>query len=67
MISHEVVEYIDRIKGYSLSECKTHEKIKCEMYCKECSVPICTYCVTDPHNRHDVVDIWGMIKKMSKM
>lgn len=66
MISHEVVEYIDRIKGYNLSECKTHEKIKCEMYCKECSVPICTYCVTDPHNRHDVVDIWGMIKIFDK-
>lgn len=65
-ISYEVVEYIDRIKGYNLLECKIYEKIKCEMYCKECSVLICIYCVIDFYNKYDVVDIWGMIKIFDK-
>ena len=51
---HEVVEFNSRLEGPVLPECETHQKRRCETYCKECSIPTCALCVTGEHKMHDI-------------
>lgn len=39
-------------------QCHTHTSEKCEYYCKECNIPICTVCVSSKeHKNHCVVGV----------
>nr|XP_022304895.1 E3 ubiquitin-protein ligase TRIM36-like [Crassostrea virginica] len=40
-------------------ECFEHSNKRCELFCKQCDIPICAYCVsTQEHKHHDVVEIF---------
>lgn len=59
---HEIVEFINRKKGYVLPECIFHKKTQCEMFCKDCRIPTCVLCVTTTHKKHDITRIGEIIE-----
>lgn len=63
---HEIVEFINRKKGYALPKCNSHKKNQCEMYCKDCCEPTCVMCVTTTHNKHDIGSIGEFIESGKK-
>lgn len=63
---HEVVEFINRREGHILPECTSHDKNRCEMFCKDCNEPMCVLCVTSNHRRHDITDIKEIIDEFKQ-
>lgn len=61
---HEIVEFINKKEGPTLPACKSHNKNRCEMYCKDCNVPTCVLCITSTHNKHDIAEIGGIIENI---
>jgi hypothetical protein len=43
-------------------ECDIHSKQKCEVYCEQCDVPVCTKCIIGPHKGHDAVELLDVFK-----
>ena len=60
---HEVVEFINRKKGFILPECKSHGKTPCEIYCNDCEEPTCVLCITSTHKMHDATNINSILEK----
>lgn len=60
---HEIVEFINRKQGHFLPECNSHQKNRCELFCRNCNEPICVLCVTTIHKKHELTDIEEIIKK----
>ncbi|XP_062579544.1 E3 ubiquitin/ISG15 ligase TRIM25-like [Saccostrea cucullata] len=47
---HKVVKFQERKSTPLYPICKTHNKEECEMFCKQCDIPVCISCVA--LNRH---------------
>lgn len=60
---HEVVEFINRKKGFILPTCKSHGKTPCEIYCNDCDEPTCVLRITSTHKMHDVTNINSILEK----
>lgn len=58
---HEIVEFINRKKGYVLPdhECNLHKKTHCEMFCRDCRIPTSVFCV---HKKHDITRLREIIE-----
>ncbi|XP_062619735.1 uncharacterized protein LOC134281277 [Saccostrea cucullata] len=55
---HEVVKFQARKSTPLYPKCKHHIKERCEMYCNQCEIPVCTSCVaSDKHLGHKIVKI----------
>ncbi|XP_062616402.1 E3 ubiquitin-protein ligase TRIM71-like [Saccostrea cucullata] len=55
---HEVVKFQARKSTPLFPKCKHHIKERCEMYCNQCDIPVCTSCVaSDKHLGHKIVKI----------
>jgi hypothetical protein len=52
---HDIVHFKDRKMAFP--ECKDHSKQRCEIYCEQCDVPVCTKCIIGPHKGHDAVEL----------
>lgn len=50
-------EITNKVGKFLLPVCTFHEKNRCEMYCRECSEPVCALCAKSAHQAHDVTDI----------
>nr|XP_034319808.1 uncharacterized protein LOC117687442 [Crassostrea gigas] len=61
---HEIVEFINKKEGPLLPACKSHNKNRCEMFCKDCNEPTCVLCITSTHKKHDIADIGGIIENI---
>uniref|UniRef100_K1PZ44 B box-type domain-containing protein n=1 Tax=Magallana gigas TaxID=29159 RepID=K1PZ44_MAGGI len=56
--SHEVVPYKQRKRPLPVEKCKIHPKIKIELLCEGCQIPICSKCaITKEHRGHVFTDL----------
>lgn len=63
-VKHEVAEFTtQRNLDKMVSECASHDKYVCEIYCKDCSISICTKCVTGDHRRHNFISLEDFLEE----
>ncbi|XP_062605498.1 uncharacterized protein LOC134267291 [Saccostrea cucullata] len=61
---HKVVSY--KQKGTS-PKCPTHGGKLCELYCKECDLPVCSFCLTSNfHKGHTLLNLLEIMKTKQK-
>lgn len=58
-LKHEIVPYTSQLvkPEAELQKCQDHPKQQCDLFCQDCSVPICSRCLTGNHKRHGAVDL----------
>lgn len=58
-LKHEIVPYTSQLvkPEAEIQKCQDHPKQQCDLYCQDCSVPICSRCLTGNHKRHGAVDL----------
>lgn len=58
-LQHEIVPYTSQLvkPEAELQKCQDHPKQQCDLFCQDCSVPICSRCLTGNHKRHGAVDL----------
>lgn len=58
-LRHEIVPYTSQLvkPEAEIQKCQDHPKQQCDLYCQDCSVPICSRCLTGNHKRHGAVDL----------
>lgn len=57
---HKIVSFEKR--GSTL-QCRKHTPKACELYCRQCKIPICVECVSSmEHRHHDIISILKSIK-----
>lgn len=49
--------------GKPFTECNSHLKGMCQLFCKDCIIPICQICVTGAHKKHDIVLLEDFLKE----
>lgn len=57
---HEVVELVSQQKHYNsadMPECFSHESYICDVFCKDCNIPICIKCLTRDHRQHNFISL----------
>ncbi|XP_062572382.1 uncharacterized protein LOC134234348 [Saccostrea cucullata] len=55
---HEIVSFKLRKSTPLYPGCKHHSKERCEMYCNQCDIPVCVYCITsDQHQGHKILSL----------
>lgn len=51
---HNVVDYKEKTQHGDILYCKTHDQEKCELYCEQCEIPVCSKCLSGKsHKGHD--------------
>ncbi|XP_061193201.1 uncharacterized protein LOC133201405 [Saccostrea echinata] len=59
---HKIVDFKDRKSTPLYPGCTTHFKERCQMYCKQCVISVCTKCiVSDEHLGHKLSEIGQII------
>lgn len=58
-LKHEIVPYTSQLvkPEAEIQKCQDHPKQQCDLFCQDCSVPICSRCLTGNHKRHGAVDL----------
>uniref|UniRef100_A0A8W8HM37 B box-type domain-containing protein n=1 Tax=Magallana gigas TaxID=29159 RepID=A0A8W8HM37_MAGGI len=58
-LKHEIVPYTSQLvkPEAEIQKCRDHPKQQCDLFCQDCSVPICSRCLTGNHKRHGAVDL----------
>lgn len=52
-----------KIFKQSFPKCNRHVKNTCELYCKDCTTPICSTCVTGDHRKHNCTSLEDFIEE----
>ncbi|XP_062595914.1 tripartite motif-containing protein 55-like [Saccostrea cucullata] len=47
---HKIVDFKDRKSTLLYPGCTSHAKEQCEMYCKQCDIPVCLCCLASKHH-----------------
>lgn len=63
---HANGEITNKSGKFLLPECTSHEKNRCEMYCRECGEPVCAQCATSAHQAHDVTEIETVLEDLKE-
>ena len=64
---HQVVPFQDRGSTPNYPNCSEHVKEQCKVYCEQCDVSVCIYCLsTQNHQNHNLVDILSIIERKMK-
>lgn len=54
---HNVVDYKEKTQHGDILYCKTHDQEKCELYCEQCEIPVCSKCLSGKsHKGHDYTE-----------
>ncbi|XP_062608118.1 E3 ubiquitin-protein ligase TRIM71-like [Saccostrea cucullata] len=65
---HKVVKFKDRKSTPQYPECKSHADERCEMYCKQCDIPVCITCVAlNQHLGHELSKILQVLEEKKGM
>ena len=59
---HDIVLLHSANTDVDLPNCPSHSTVKCELFCKKCTIPICLKCLSSTHNSHAVEEIIDMCK-----
>ncbi|XP_061168299.1 tripartite motif-containing protein 55-like [Saccostrea echinata] len=60
---HEIVRFQLRKSTLIYPVCKFHKKERCEMYCKQCAIPICSACIASGnHSGHNILQMTNVYK-----
>ncbi|XP_078337272.1 uncharacterized protein LOC111133176 [Crassostrea virginica] len=59
---HDIVLLHSANTEIDLPTCPSHSTVKCELFCKKCTIPICLKCLSSTHNSHAVEEIIDMCK-----
>ncbi|XP_062615298.1 tripartite motif-containing protein 55-like isoform X1 [Saccostrea cucullata] len=55
---HKIVDFKDRKSTPLYPKCKSHSKERCQMYCKQCDIPVCINCIDfNLHLGHELSNI----------
>ncbi|XP_062586295.1 uncharacterized protein LOC134247901 [Saccostrea cucullata] len=67
---HKIVKYQERKNVPILPKCNIHPQDRCENYCEDCEMPVCSSCIaSDLHERHKfpkITQISSRIKEVIK-
>lgn len=63
---HANGEITNKAGKFILPECISHEKNRCEMYCRECGQPVCAQCATSEHQADDVTEIETVLENLKE-
>nr|XP_034330232.1 pyrin-like [Crassostrea gigas] len=64
---HQVVPFQDRGSTPNYPYCSEHVKELCKVYCEQCDISVCIYCLlTQNHQNHNLVDILSIIERKMK-
>ncbi|XP_062613335.1 tripartite motif-containing protein 2-like [Saccostrea cucullata] len=59
---HKVVKFQDRKSTPIYPRCPSHAKERCEMYCKQCDIPVCISCLAaKQHLRHELSKVLQIV------
>ncbi|XP_062619764.1 tripartite motif-containing protein 55-like isoform X2 [Saccostrea cucullata] len=62
---HKVVKFQFRKSTPLYPGCNHHVKERCEMYCNQCDIPVCVYCITsDQHQGHKILPVMQVCEEM---
>ncbi|XP_061165957.1 tripartite motif-containing protein 2-like [Saccostrea echinata] len=65
---HKVVKFQDRQSTPLYPMCKYHNKERCEMFCKQCDIPVCVSCVAlNQHLGHELSKILQLLDEKKDM
>ena len=62
-ILHQI-SVLERQGALNYPKCKTHSEELCTLYCRQCSVPICSVCSYRDHRHQHVIHIFEHLSKM---
>lgn len=65
-LSHEIVRFIDKNDQLVIPECKHHPGRRCEAFCQQCQIPVCTKCLIGAHSSHNTEDIFSIVENKKK-
>ncbi|XP_062595923.1 pyrin-like [Saccostrea cucullata] len=61
---HKVVKFHDRQCTPLYPRCTTHAKERCEMYCKQCDIPVCPSCLASKqHLGHELSKVFQVLEE----
>ncbi|XP_065924081.1 E3 ubiquitin-protein ligase TRIM71-like [Magallana gigas] len=64
---HQIVPFQDRGSTPNYPNCSEHVKELCKVYCEQCDISVCIYCLsTQNHQNHNLVDILSIIERKIK-
>ncbi|XP_034337908.2 E3 ubiquitin-protein ligase TRIM71 [Magallana gigas] len=63
---HDIVLFHVASTEIILPSCSSHTKLKCDLFCKKCSIPICLKCLSSNHNSHNVEELTELCQKIYK-
>lgn len=61
---HDIVLFDVDDTEIILPSCSSHPQLKCDLFCKRCSIPICLKCLLSNHNSHSVADLTEWCQKL---
>nr|XP_034337909.1 E3 ubiquitin-protein ligase TRIM71 [Crassostrea gigas] len=63
---HDIVLFHVASTEIILPSCSSHPQLKCDLFCKKCSIPICLKCLSSNHNSHTVEEVTELCQKIYK-
>ncbi|XP_062587007.1 uncharacterized protein LOC134248608 [Saccostrea cucullata] len=67
-MDHKVVKFQSRKTSPLYPRCASHEKERCEMYCRHCDIPVCLTCLaSDQHLGHKLSKILQVVGERKEM
>lgn len=63
---HDIVLFHVVSTEIILPSCSSHPQLKCDLFCKICSIPICLKCLSSNHNSHTVEEVTELCQKICK-